>query len=309
MSPDPENMIDGEIVIEPAQMIDRAALYLLAPESRHLIETGWALVALHGQGEERAVVGAVILTTRYVTNDEATLGIRLNMLPKLFETELPHRLLQPALDAAREWGAQGVRVLTHIPTEGIRATTFKQLGFVEADTFDCFELDLKETIDDWNYAENLIKRTFKDIPEYEIVPLHDGLTRPVARAWSNWIGGQMEDQVDLITRSIAGLPSSIETNYSRVALLDNEVIGLALGRVHNDAWHVDALAVRPDSRLTGVQNGMLAQAGTNAVNAGATKMIFEAGRLQPNTQRVASRKKAKLLTSKVAFVRDLAPLI
>jgi ribosomal protein S18 acetylase RimI-like enzyme len=301
----PETCDINSIAIQPAGIEDRAALALLVPEYRHLVETGWGLVALKGEEPTRTIVGAVLLSNRYADSEQATLGIRLNMLRPWFDTELPQRLLQPARAAASEWGARRLRLLEHVPIDGPEAALFKRLGFTEADTFDTFDLDLQEAIDGWRYALDLIDSRLKGLVEYEMVPLEEHHARPVGNAWARWIGGDAEEHHDTIIRGIAGLPSAIDPRYSRIALQEGKVVGMALCAVEEEALHVKAVAVAPDSRLTGVQTRLLMEFGVPALEAGAKIQRFEAGRLQPDTQRVARRLGATLVASKICFEFDL----
>ena len=293
------------IEIQPAQHHDRAALALLAPEHRSLVESCWARVALEGNQHDRPIVGAVMLTNRYVNSPKAALGIRLNMLPQWYETDLPNQLLEQAVTAAREWGAKQLHMLEHIPNDGERAALFRRLGFSEADTFDAFELDLKEAIEGWQYVHKLLEKTFKNSPQFDIREIEERYARPIALAWAKWIGGQAEDHVDSIIRGIAGLPSVVDPKFSRIALLDGKLVAMALCRIKDMKLYVEALAVAPDSRLSGVQTQMLVELAIPALEAGAKVQYFEAGRSQPDTQRVAKRLDATLVASKIEFHKDL----
>ena len=308
MSSTPDTSDLDAIAIESAEVEDRAALALLMPDYRHLVETGWGLVGLKGKEPTRRIVGAIVLSTRYIDSEHAVLGMRLNMLQEWMEGELADRLLQPALAAATEWGARRLRLLEHVPIDGPEAALFKRLGFTEADTFDTFELELQKAVDGWQYVHDLIDRRLTGLLEYEIVPLEEKNVKPVARAWSKWIGGNAEEHQDTILRGIAGFPGPVDPRYSRIALHEGNVVGLALCSIHEDVMHVHAVAVAPNSRMMGVQTHMLVEIGTPALESGAKVQRFDAGRLQPDTQHLARRLGATLVSSKICFDFELPVL-
>jgi len=295
----------GPVSIEPATTADRAAISLLVPHYRHLVETGWGLVALAGEGASRSVVGVVLLSNRYVDPTRAAIGIRLNVMKFLMDSRVPEQLLEQALVSVEEWGARSLRVLEHVDEDGEEALLFKRLGFRESDTFDSFELDLKETIEGWRYAEDVIGRNFKESGAVEIQGLDERHIRKVAACWAGWIGGNPEEHLDMLVRSIAGIELRIDPVYSRVVTLDGNLVGIALCCVEQDALKVHALAVDPKTRMTGIQTKMLLDLAVPAFEAGARTQFFEAGRSQPDTQRVAKRLDARLVKSRICFERDL----
>jgi GNAT superfamily N-acetyltransferase len=142
--------------------------------------------------------------------------------------------------------------------------------------------------------------------EVELHELNEQATPRIAQFWSTMIGGQTEELNDTLVRALAGLDAQVDPRFSRYATCRGAVVGIALCAVKDNALKTIAIAVAKPLRLQGIQTQLLAEVGQAALAQGATLQVFEAGRRQPDTQRLASRKKATCRASRVAFQLDLA---
>jgi GNAT superfamily N-acetyltransferase len=294
-----------EIRIEPARPEDRATLAMTVPNTRYLAETGWSLVAVRGSNPMAPIIGMVILTRSYIDPAKACLGVHLSILEPWLEAGVLKRLLDPAMEHAREWGARRFRILEPLSQDSGLARGAVALGFEAADTFDSYQMDLRETAAQWRETLDLIQRRFTLEDDVEIVPMSEALAPGIARCWARFIGGDPEQHLDSVVRAVHGLGSIVDHRFSRVAVQDGRVVGLHLCSLKDQTLKVQALVVAPEHRLSGLQLRLFLENGTAALDAGATVQIYDAGRKQPDTRNMSTRTGATILESRVSFERAL----
>lgn len=291
----------NDIGIAPIRAEDRATIALTMPQHKYLAQTGWGRVASLGSENDDPIIGFLVASTRPEGEDDSTIGFRTNILKEWFSDELLARLVNEVAEQARSLGARRLKMAEHLPEEAPMAIALSKLGFMTTETFDTFENDLDFAHRGWKSDHELFTTRLKFKQDYEVVEMTDRFIRPTAQLWAREIGGNVEQHVDLLDQAIAGFSPTVDLRYSRIAIEKNEVVALLLANVVEHAMKITALAVRPSHRLTGIQTQMLLEAGTKAIEDGATVQVYDAGRLQPDTQSLARRIKARLLRSSNSY--------
>ncbi len=266
-----------------------------SPDS--LNEDGWSLLAISTEDDREEVVGVVRVGRKYHDREDPRLLMRLVVAPPWLDTDVPSRLLRATLRHVSEWGGVCVQIVDHISHFHPLSKVLKDEGFLVRETFDTFEADLLPLVASWHENNTRLAKYFKDLPITEVADITEVNMRAVSLAWSAWIGGTAEEQYDILMRALGGVSERITMRHSCVLLAKGQLIGIGLGQVVGHVLKIHAMAIAPGSRVAGLTPRILARMGSIAQEDGATVMSFEAGRGQPDTQKVARRIKAKLIKS------------
>ena len=285
---------------------DLAATLLAFKSPESLMQDSWTLLAIaEGEGSDD-VIGVVRVGRTYHGYDESQILMQFGIIPSWFDTDIPSQLIRKTLSNISEWGASSVQMFHPVSPSSPPSKLLKDEGFQVRETFDTFEADLQPLVASWHENNERFAKYFKDLPDTEVLDITEENMRAVARAWSSWIGGTAEEHYDLLMRAHGGNSDHITLEHSCVLISEGQLIGIGLGQLSGEKLKIHALAIAPGSRVAGLTPRILAKMGSIAQEDGATVMKFEAGRRQPDTQRVARRIQAKLMQSNESLAYTFA---
>ena len=281
---------------------DLAATLLAFKSPDSLMQDSWTMLAIADGEDSEDVIGVVRVGRMYHGIDEPKIIMQFGIIPSWFDTDIPSQLVRQTLTNISEWGASSVQIFQHLAPSKPLSKILKEEGFQVQETFDTFEADLQPLVTSWHENNERFARYFKDLPDTEVMEITEDNIRAVAKAWSSWIGGTAEENYDVLMHALGGNSERITLRHSCVLISEGQLIGIGLGHVSDQKLTIHALAIAPSARVAGLTPRILARMGSIAVEDGASVMKFEAGRRQPDTQRVARRIQAKLTQSNESLV-------
>ncbi len=243
------------------------AVRMLVPEAVHAAD---AFVACDDSGR---VVGAGVILGRFREKPLRGPGIGLHVIPTHRRQGTGTRLMESLLDAARKQGAEAVYAMRRVEEGSDEHRMWQHLGFTPA------EKVLRHAIQ----SESIVSRLdplLRQMLEKNWVPpgarvlrLCDADFEEVARLHTEMLGG---DRQNLLARIRCEAPNGFHPEYSRVLLLDGEVVGAILAhRESEDTAVVDANFVRADLRNGWANILVKLEATQRARELGIQRLIYE----------------------------------
>ncbi len=267
-------------MLEEAGPVDRAVLRLLHGGHASLVDTGWSVVAV-SDGE---VVGAMTVVPVPEPGESAIVPFRIDVLPDWVRTDLVSGLLRRGIDEAQGWGAAGLRSIAPVDLAAPIGICLTEAGFSVYDTYDQCEVPLKVVVEAWDKVFALQKAGYVTFPGITLHQLADEHIPAVAALWSTLIGGQASRHVDTLQAAMGGRDVGIDPRWSRIGVVDGEVVAIALHVRRGEALVCTALAVTPPMRLKAVSGLVALPIAKQAMAEGCTAFQFEAGHRQPDTR-------------------------
>jgi GNAT superfamily N-acetyltransferase len=294
-------LADSSFSIRAAHGDDAKAVRMLLPNAAEAL--AYCLVA--ESGEPPRIVAAAGLMRSQRAQPLVGPGVALHVIEPCRRRGIGSTLLARLAARAVEGGAQALYATHRVELNGEEMLAWAALGFSPCETVEHHELPLDQFEPQLAPLYERLRQRGKIPDTARIIPLYEADADEVTRLHLAQLGG---DPATLGKKLRGDVPDSFAARYSRVLLIDDQVVGFILGhRVAHDSVHVDANVVAPEVRGGWANVWLKLEATRGAMQWGIKKFVFTTFDRYNDTRRFTERMQGVTVRTTVLMYRPLAP--
>jgi ribosomal protein S18 acetylase RimI-like enzyme len=301
---DPIRMADDRAFeIRPPAPAEIRACRMLLPHATGPGHKSNLLVAAAAAGDPPRVIGAAAMTVQRRGDDERGV-VDLHVIPPCRRRGIARALLDGVLKQAQALDLASLRAWDWTPTDSEAATAWAALGFVPLQHRRDYQIQM---VDALATLSPLLERVRARIPAgARVVSLAEADLDAVIRLHEQFLGGNAGVLRPMLSGSAQG---GYNRDLSTVLLLDDEVVGIALGRTfgHGDTCEVDSRALHPSVRRRWANLWILHEGLRRGLAAGLRVMRYFTLDEHEDTRQLSERFGGVLIAESVRMGLELRP--
>ena len=255
-------------------------------------------------GSPPRVVGAAALGLDARDHTHQGWQIDLRVIAPFRRRGIGRALTEHAVAQAAAHGVSHLHAWQWVEPDSEPARAWAALGYAPARRKLEYEADIEQASSTLAQLYHQVRESGYIPATATIVPLGDADPDAVARLHAEYLGGSRRVLMPLLT---GAAPDCYHPKYSRVILLDGQVVGASLGRILPDGvCEVDAHVLHPSVRMGWANLWLKMEAAERLLEDGIRTMRYFTLEQHTDTQRISRQAGCRLIRSLVQMRREVA---
>lgn len=249
------------------------------------------------------IVAAAGITTALRAKPISGPGVVVHVVPPFRRQGVARRLLDSMAESVAKRGAGALYATQKVNLGSEQQLAWSALGFIPCEKVEYHELPLAEFEVQLAPLLERMQQRGKIPPTARIIPLYEANIEAVAQLHLDILGG---DRMNLLQKLRGDVPDSYSARYSRILLLEDQIVGFILAhRAGQDVAHVDANVLAPEVRGGWANVWLKLEATRGAMQLGIKKFVFSTFDHYSDTRSFTERMHGVTVQTKVLMHRPL----